>query len=253
MSRFVYPPQAPLILPLLLIWGRGSGGLRYRARVSLLILGILAHSLVLAQGIPPNEAQTLGRIVPNTPLIDASGRRFHLHDLKGKPIILSPIYARCPSACVAIGNSLRTVLPQVGTPGKDFWVLSVTFDPKEGLSHIRAYQNRHQMDGYGWRAVYAENPKALFELLDAIDFRFTYISEAIKDHPNFIVVLSPELEIRAYVYGTEYEVAQVRKALRVARGKLTLWERFWDYWLAPSLVLAAVALGGVWVYRQITK
>lgn len=217
-----------------------------------LVLGTLA-TLLWAQGIPPDESRTFGTIAPNTPLIDAQGRKFHLHDLKGKPVILSPIYARCPSACVAIGNSLQKVLPQVGVPGRDFWVLSLTFDPKEGLSHIQAYQRRHRMDGYGWRAVYAENSIALFELLDAIDFRFTYISEAIKDHPNFLVVLSPEMEIRAYVYGTEYDPAAVRKALRIARGELTLWERWRDYGLAPTLLLMALALGGLWFYRQFRR
>lgn len=141
----------------------------------------------------------------------------------------------------------------MGTPGRDFWVLSLTFDPKEGQSHMQAYQQRHRIDGSGWRAVYAENPKALFELLDAIDFRFTYISESVKDHPNFIVVLSPDMRVRTYVYGTEYDPTQVRKALRIARGELTLWERFTDYWLAPVLMLMAFGLGGVWVYRQIRR
>ncbi len=210
-------------------------------------LNLLAPLLVgcaLAQGIPPDEGRTVGKTIPNIRLVDAQGREFDLYDLKGKPLLLSPIYARCPTACVQIGNSLRKVLPKVGTPGVDFWVLSLTFDPKETREHLRLYQQRHRIDGEGWCVVHAKDPKALFELLDAIDFRFTYISEAIKDHPSFIVALSDQMEIRAYVYGTEYTEEQIRRALRYARGELTWWERARDGWLAPLLIMLSVSLAG---------
>lgn len=208
------------------------------------LASVLLVGYALSQGIPPNEARTLGTKVPNIRLVDAEGREFDLYELKGKPVLLSPIYARCPTACVQIGNSLSQVIPKVGTPGVDFWVLSLTFDPKETRDHIRHYQLRHRIDGKGWRVVYAKDPKALFALLDAIDFRFTYLSEEIKDHPNFLVALSDQMEIRHYVYGTTFTEAQIRKALRYARGELTWWERAVEGWLAPTLVLMALGLAG---------
>ncbi len=212
-----------------------------------LLPNLLASLLVgyaLAQGIPPDEGRTLGKTVPNIRLVDAQGREFDLYDLKGKPLLLSPIYARCPSVCVKIGNSLKKVLPKVGTPGVDFWVLSLTFDPKETREHLWHYQQRHHIDGEGWRVVHAKDPKALFQLLDAIDFRFTYISEEIKDHPSFLVALSDQMEICAYVYGTEYTAEQIRQALRYARGDLTWWERARDGWLAPLMIVVAFSLAG---------
>jgi len=51
------------------------------------------------QGVPPDLSKTLGTTPPDVKFVDTQGHAFKLSDLKGKPIILSPIYAGCPSAC----------------------------------------------------------------------------------------------------------------------------------------------------------
>ncbi|MEN3000666.1 MAG: SCO family protein [Armatimonadota bacterium] len=220
-----------------------------------LVCGLLLSSLVgvvEAQAIPPDKERTFDTLVPNVRLIDSKGRMFYLHTLRGKPVILSPIYTGCPSACIAITRSLKRVIPQVGTPGKDFWVLSLTFNPKERAQAIRNYQRAYQIDGEGWRVVYAATEQELFQLLDALDFRFRYVNERVYDHPNLLVFLSPDLRIRYYAEGTEYTVDQIRTGLRWAHGEWSLWERL-ERALLPIGI--AVLIGGTvlsfwWGWRR---
>jgi hypothetical protein len=83
---------------------------------------------------------------------------------------------------------------------------------------------------------------ALFQLLDAIDFRFTYVSEIVKDHPNLLVFLDSEGVIRHYEFGLEFTPAQLERGLRIARGQYTLWERVSD-WIFPIGAVGVLATG----------
>lgn len=187
-------------------------------------------------GIPPNEAKTLGTYVPeDITLVDSYGNEFKLESLKGKPIIISPIYTTCKAACPLITKSLIRVIPKVGVPGKDFWVLTLTFDPKDSLENIKKFQREYKIDGKGWKVVMAKTKEDLFRLLDAIDFRFmTAGNDYI--HPNLIVILSPNLQIKGYLYGVDYDYLEVLNALRVARGEIALPEGFRSYLFIIGMV-----------------
>jgi protein SCO1/2 len=194
------------------------------------------------QGVPPNLANTLGTKPPDVRFIDTEGRTFTLNDLKGKPVILSPIYAGCPSACIVISRSLKQALSKINLSSETYTVVTFTFDPKEGHAHMRSFCRKHQLNLPNWRVAYVPDDRALFELLDAIDFRFTYVSEQVKDHPNLLVFLDSDGVIRHYEFGLEFTPAQLERGLRIARGQYTLWERISD-WLFPIGAVGVLATG----------
>ncbi len=194
-------------------------------------------------------------------LVDSDGKEFNLYSLKGKPIILSPIYTNCSSACPIITDSLKKVVPKLGTPGVDFWVLSLTFDPTDNLENIKAFAQKHNLDRRGWKVVMVENKEDLFKLLDAIDFRFMSIPQT-KDfvHPNLVVFISPDMKIKRYVYGVVFEEKEMKKALEYAKGKLSLTEALKNYMFFIGLAgfgistLAVVYLTARYLYvREVKK
>jgi len=194
------------------------------------------------QGIPPNLSRTLGTTPPDVQFVDAQGRAFRLSDLRGKPLILSPIYARCPSACIVISRSVKKALQQLNLPDDSYTVLTFTFDPKEGRAEMADFQRKHQLNRPNWRVAYVPDDSALFALLDGLDFRFTYISEQVKDHPNLLVFLDKDGVIRHYEFGLEFTPQQLQRGLRIARGEYTLWERISD-WIFPVGALGVLATG----------
>ncbi|WP_461828547.1 SCO family protein [Aquifex sp.] len=201
--------------------------------MSLFLSFLLLLSFLFAQtgstGIPPNEAKTLDTYVPgDITLVDSEGREFKLSDLKGKPIILSPIYTTCKASCPLITRSLKKVIPEVGTPGKDFWVISFTFNPKDTLENLKEFKKEYQINTPGWIVAMAKTKDDLFRLLDAIDFRFMTVGEDFI-HPNVLVILSPELQIKKYFYGVTYDKYELINALRYARGEIALPDKFRSY------------------------
>jgi protein SCO1/2 len=194
------------------------------------------------QGVPPNLSKTLGTTPPDVKFVDTQGRAFTLSDLKGKPVILSPIYAGCPSACIVISRSVKKALSELNLNPETYTVLTFSFDPKEALADMRSFQQKHQLNASNWRVACVHDDDALFELLDAIDFRFTYVSEQVKDHPNLLVFLDSDGVIRHYEFGLEFTPAQLQRGLRIARGQYTLWERISD-WIFPIGAVGVLATG----------
>ena len=79
--------------------------------------------------------QKLNQQIPARPHLPRRGRphRAALHFLPGnKPVILAPVYYRCPMLCTQILNGAGEQ-PQgrLLQPGKDFEVVAVSFDPKD--------------------------------------------------------------------------------------------------------------------------
>ena len=65
---------------------------------------------------------------------DEAGRAVPLSSFfqTGKPVLLAPVYYRCPMLCTQILNGVASSLKAVSlNPGQDFEVLSVSFDPKD--------------------------------------------------------------------------------------------------------------------------
>ncbi len=214
---------------------------------TLSLLLMVTMGTLLSQGIRPNEERALGTTAPNVPLVDTQGRQFHLHDLKGRYVILSPVYMGCPTACIAITRSLKKAVEQLGGLSEDTVILSFSFNPKEGLQDIQRFHKAHQLDEPNWYLAYIPDEKSLFSFLDAIDFRYTYVNEQILDHPNVILFLDKEMVIRHYEYGTDYTPEQIRNGLRIARGELTLTERLLRT-PAPLLFLLFASMGAVGWY-----
>ena len=212
--------------------------------LSLLFLITFLFAQTGSTGIPPNESKTLGTYVPgDITLVDSFGNEFQLKDLKGKPIILSPIYTRCRASCPLITKSLLRIIPKLGTPGKDFWVITLTFDPKDTLEDIKKFQQKYGIDGKGWKVVKAKTSEDLFRLLDAIDFRFMTAEDQFI-HPNLVVILSPDLQIKDYIYGVNYSYLEFVNALRLAKGETALPEGLKSY----LFIIGMVGLVGTSVY-----
>ncbi len=201
----------------------------FSALASLVLPLLLSFFTSFAQtggtGIPPNESRTLGKPVPDVILVDSRGKEFHLYDLKGKPVILSPIYTHCTSACPIITENLKDTVKLFGKPGKDFYILSITFDPKDSVQDLKRFQEKHKL-GEGWKVVLVKDKSQLFKLLDAIDFRFATLPNREFVHPNLIVFLDKNLIIRKYLYGVTFDKLEFANALRIAKGEIALPEKF---------------------------
>jgi protein SCO1/2 len=154
--------------------------------------------------------EKLGAAIPlDLTFRDENGRQVSLRQLITGPTIIAPVYYHCPDACDFLQGGLAQVLPGVKLkPGKDFQVLSVSFDEKETpamahkskLIYMDAMQGRFPPEGWHFLTGDLGNIHAL---TDAAGFHFQRRGDDFL-HPVGIFIVSGKGKIIRYLYGTSF-------------------------------------------------
>jgi protein SCO1/2 len=90
-----------------------------------------------------------GDEVPDFSLVNQSGKRIHLHQFRGKPLLLTFIYTRCPfpDFCLRMSSNFSQVLKQLQSDPKTFdrtQLLSISIDPETDRPEVlRAYGEQY--------------------------------------------------------------------------------------------------------------
>ncbi len=146
----------------------------------------------------------------------------------GKPVLLAPVYFRCPMLCTQILNGLASSLKAVSLdPGKDFEVVAFSFDPKDTSELAAAkkemYVRRYGRPGTanGWHFLTGE-PENISKLMDAVGFHYKYDPSTDQyAHASGIMVMTPAGRLSKYFYGVEYAPRDLRLGLvEAAREKI---------------------------------
>ncbi|MCO6497661.1 MAG: SCO family protein [Chitinophagaceae bacterium] len=170
----------------------------------------------------PEERKYLGRTIPDAVLIDAEGKTVQLHSLlKGKPLVIAPIYIKCPSICGVLSNGTKEAVDKLGTIGQDFNVISFSFDSTDTPKDLAGYERRYKMDGDHWKTVTADN-YTIRNLMSSIGFEYD-VDTVMKqfNHPALLVVITPEGRISRYVYGVSPSKRDLRLAVLGAKAEKT--------------------------------
>ena len=138
----------------------------------------------------------------------------------GKPVLLSLVYYQCPMLCDMVLNGETLAMRRIGLEvGKDYEVVTISFDPKEKPDLARAkkekYLEKLEQSGAqtGWHFLTGDE-KNIRALAEAVGFRYQW-DESTKQwaHASGIMVLTPEARISRYLFGIEFPKRDLRLAL----------------------------------------
>jgi protein SCO1 len=181
------------------------------------------------QAEPPLDVgidEKLGQAVPlDLVLVDEQGDRVTLRKLLDKPTILTLNFFRCTGLCTPLLNGVAEVLQRTDQiPGKDFQVLTVSFDPRDDAELASKKKENYlkqlgpAFDKSAWRFLTGD-PVTTKRLADAVGFRFAKRDDNYV-HPGVIMVLSPEGKVSRYLYGVTFLPFDVKMAVaEAAQGK----------------------------------
>jgi protein SCO1 len=166
--------------------------------------------------------QNLGQFIPlDTELRDEAGRTVMLDDYFGKrPVVLLFAYYDCPMLCTMVINGLAIALDVLSlVPGKDFEIVTVSFDPRDTAATATAkktgYIGRYKQPGAAaaWHFL-TGNQRSIDRLTRAAGFRYVWDKETKQfAHPTGVIVLTPEGRLARYLFGIEYGPRDLRYAI----------------------------------------
>lgn len=161
------------------------------------------------------------QIPPSLVFRDETGKAVHLSDYFGqKPVILNLVYYQCPMLCGEVLSGLESALRVLKFDvGKEFDVLTISFDPKETPEMAAAkkaeFLKRYGRPGAaaGWHFLTGPQ-ESIDALTNAAGFQYEYDPKTGQfAHATAIMVLTPEGKIAQYYYGVEFAPKDLRLGL----------------------------------------
>jgi protein SCO1/2 len=143
-----------------------------------------------------------------------------------QPVVLSMVYYQCPMLCGEVLNGEASVFSTLKfNIGKDYQVVTVSFDPTETPELARAkkqtFINRYGRPGaeQGWHFLTGQQA-SIDALTKAVGFNYAWDRDTKQfAHAAAIMVLTPDGRIAQYFYGVEYSPKDVRFGLVQASQK----------------------------------
>ena len=163
--------------------------------------------------------ERLGEHVPlDLDLLDEDGKKVPLRQVVDRPTILALVYYRCAGICTPLLVSLtRTLNALPLEPGKDFNVVTVSFDPldtpliakEKRLNYLRQMQRPFPPSAWRFLTGPQDATKAL---ADSVGFGFVKKDDDYI-HPAALMILAPDGKLTRYMYGTTFVPADMQLAL----------------------------------------
>ena len=112
--------------------------------------------------------EKLGNSIPaDVYLADENGKDVRLGDYIDRPVVLNFVFFGCHGICDTLMASVASLLDKMElTPGKDFRVLTISFDEKDNPSHAKEKKTlfsgtmKKKIDEDGWKFL-TGNPESI--------------------------------------------------------------------------------------------
>jgi len=178
--------------------------------------------------ITDHSGQTLS---PSLKFTDENGNSVTLGDYldQGKPLVVNMLYYNCPMLCSLVLNGFVEGAKEIDwTPGKEYTVLSVSFDPTDKPEAALAKKANYveSLDrpgaGEGWHFLTGE-AEPIRELAQALGFPYRYVEgrDDQYSHAAGLFVVAPDGKISRTLYGISFPAQTLRFSLMDAsQGKL---------------------------------
>lgn len=146
----------------------------------------------------------------------------------GRPIVLNLVYYGCPMLCGQILNGLTRSLKMLKdvpmVPGKDFEIVTLSFDPRETATlamekkknYVKEYDQPGAEEHWHWLTGTDEN---IHKITDAVGFHYAWDEKQEQyAHASAIFILTPDGKVSRYFFGIEYSPKDMRLGLTEASG-----------------------------------
>src|SRR5579884_3246033 len=157
---------------------------------------------------------------------DETGKTVQLGEYfaSGRPVILNLVYYTCPMLCgEALAGEASALAVLNFTPGKEYEVVSVSFNPDETPQDAAAKKkvyvdrmNEHlqpKTSGEAWHFLTGQKPE-IDRLAQAVGFRYRRDPKTGQYiHSTALIIVTPHGKIAQYYYGVEYSPRDIRLGL----------------------------------------
>ena len=176
--------------------------------------------------LPPHELLP-GETAPDLPLTNQDGKQIRLGDFKGKAVLITFIYTRCPfpTFCPLISSNFAAIQKELAKNPEDYaktHLVSISLDPAYDTPPVmRKYGLSYLSDDAGgfqhWDFV-SSSPEDLKKLATAFGLEY-FEQDNLISHSMETILLNTDGKIAETWPGSDWKIAEMVAALRQEASK----------------------------------
>ena len=205
--------------------------------MKLFIILLLSVVFLFGQQLHP-DLEALGvdehydKLVPlSLRFINEEGEKVTLDKYfsKIKPVLFNFVYYNCTATCNQLLHGVSKAVADLDglKVGKDFEIVTLSIDSREGYQMAKAkkknYLEQYSLESIdrGWHYLTGEDNQ-IRPLANALGFKYKWSAKQEQFlHPSVIFILTPKGKISRYLYGVEYNEADLKLSLiEASSGKI---------------------------------
>jgi protein SCO1 len=177
---------------------------------------------------PSPQALMIGDKVPDVPLVNEDGKTLHFAELKGKAVLLTFVYTRCPfpDYCPLISRQFSAIQKELAKNPDDYkrtHLVSISLDPKYdkppvlreyGLTYLD-----HDSKGFEHWDFVSTTPEDLQKLTGSFGLSYAEENSQISHSLNTIL-LAADGTVADMWPGNEWQTSEVLDVMRHASASL---------------------------------
>jgi len=180
-----------------------------------------------AKAAAPPHLLAVGESVPVLPLTNQDGKTFRLSDFKGKAVLVTFIYTRCPmpTFCPRLSSQFARIHDDLKKTPDDYrktHLLTISFDPKYDTAPVLRKYGLAYLDndpsGFAHWDFASTTPSDLRRLANAFGLEYFEEDNQIS-HTMNIVLIAPDGTVARY-WSTDWTAAELENALREQAAKV---------------------------------
>ena len=138
-----------------------------------------------------------------------------------KPTILIPAYFTCDRLCPFILRDLALALDRIDDidPGKNYQLIAVSINPRETRANTQKlkqsslnYLKNKNVLPEDWYFLRGNNKETIDRLMEALGYPFRQDGDEFY-HSAVIFFINGQYQINRYIYGSQYDPADIRLSL----------------------------------------
>ena len=210
--------------------------MRHCPKIILVLLIVLTQSVGYAQETVFNQnandpeigvIEHLDEYLPtDIYIVGEDSLKVVLTELIDKPTILNFVYYRCPGICSPLMEGIAEVMSKSDlVPGEDYQVLTISFDPSEGLklalrkktNYLNLVDDKDRISK-GWK-FFVSDSASIVKATEAVGFRYKRTGNDFL-HAASVSVISPDGKITRYLNGLYFLPFEWKMAIiEASKGK----------------------------------
>jgi protein SCO1/2 len=185
--------------------------LGFRLLMTFIVSALFLHPILAQEDPVIGIVEKLDEFVPlDIEIVNEESDTVKLSDLIDKPTGLALVYYRCPGICSPLMDGIADVIDRTDLVlGEDFQVLTISFDPREGIELAQRKKNNYlnlmekaDIASEHWQFFVADSQNVA-RLTESVGFKYKQTGNDFL-HAATFVILTEEGKISRYLNGTYF-------------------------------------------------